>query len=309
MMRSVEICANLRLQMKGRLKILALITLKLAVAMAFLIYLAQTLNWNDIVSQLQLTSYPTIFILLLGSIIGVLIEGLRWKIHVSDPSFGLNHAVRSVGMGLTVSVFLPGGSGGIASRVLQLPSNLDKERWKLVAQATFWQWSAIWHLGLIGYSLRLIFLGESPLFWLAFFSFSLAVAIYLLKSEKLKAYKWLSYIAFPRGGLALLFLSVFRYIVYGSVLWLAIQLTPAFSHLPLSLFLPLILLSFSLQFVLPVLPLLELGLRSSVMIWVFSPFLDSASQMVVWAFLLWFFNLIIPAVFGLFFGWLWFWKS
>jgi uncharacterized membrane protein YbhN (UPF0104 family) len=295
--------------MKGRLKILALIGLKIAIALAFLIYLAREINWKEVSHQLKMTSWVSLLLMLFGSFVGLCLEAFRWKKQVADPQFRLIHAIRAVGMGLTVSVFLPGGSGAIASRVLQLPESKSEERWKLVSQATFWQWSAIWHLGLFCYAIRQIFLGESPIFWFSLGFVSLILASFLLGSKRYASSKWLSYIVFPPGGFSLLYLAAIRYAMYGFVLWLAIQFTPSFLHLSLFKFLPLILLSFSLQFILPVLPLLEIGFRSSVMIWVFTPFLDHESQLVAWAFLLWFFNLIIPAILGLIFGWLWFWKS
>ena len=87
--------------MNGRLKILALISLKFAIAVAFLIYLSQSIQWKDLLFQFKAISYSTTLILLVGSLLGCLIEGLRWKLHVADAAFDFKQAVRSVAMGLS----------------------------------------------------------------------------------------------------------------------------------------------------------------------------------------------------------------
>jgi hypothetical protein len=192
--------------------------------------------------------------------------------------------------------------------VLHLPDSLKEQQWKLVVQATFWQWSAIWHWGLITYAFREYLLGNSPVFLLIFVFTSFIVVFFLLKPSEHERKGWGKWILHPRAGYFLLLLSMLRYVIYASILYLGLTLSPSLFLPSYQVFIPLILLSFSLQFAVPVLPILDFGLRTSVLFWIFDPFGVDVASVASWAFLLWFFNLIVPSTVGLVVGWLWSWE-
>lgn len=295
--------------MKGRLKIVALLGLKVVIASCFFYYLSIQVDWKEVMGTLVKITWKTTLILTLGSACGWLIEGWRWFGHIEHPKFSFLKAVRSVGAGMTVAMFMPGGVGSITSRVLQLPKDRMVDQWKLVTQATFWQWSAVWHLGLLAYAWRAQLLALSPWPWLLMAMISLTIALFFLQPFSYKTGKWLSWVAFPKAGVGLLYWAMLRYLVYALFLWIGLTQSPSIPILPFSYFVPLVVLSFSIQFVAPTIPLLDLGVRSSVMLWVFEPFYTHHSDIVIWAFLLWFFNQLVPAIIGVFSGWIWFSKS
>ena len=96
-----------------------------------------------------------------------------------------------------------------------------------------------------------------------------------------------------------LFLSMLRYSVYSFQFFLLIR----FVNIDISLFQSLTMsaLSFLSMSIIPTIALTEIGVRGSVAIYFFGFLSDNAIGIMTASFALWIINLVVPAIFGVFF--------
>lgn len=237
-----------------------------------------------------------------------LFESKKWQLIAAKyQQISIIQAVKAILVGVSLDSILPFGAGAVGSKVLSLGGNIRR---KLIASIILAQgiqsfWTVMF--GLIGLTqlaamtnLLAVYGGLKSLFLIGTLSILLVMAIVRFWPKILKyiisSVKGLSSISWVK----IIIISFFRYVVFlGQLLLLSIYLAP---EIPLWVLFGCITWMFFAKTIVPKPGHLgALGIRGASVIFFLSLSGYSYSGVVLATLILWFINLAIPSLVGLFF--------
>ncbi len=242
-----------------------------------------------------------------------LIESYKWKhITASIEKISFAKAIKGVLSGLCVGNLTPGRFGEFAGRILFFsPENRSKVSvTHFVCGAT--QLFTTLLFGIICAALWLLNTGEgNSLYTIIFIACCVLLLGLLLVILNIEAvYKKLAHlsflkklnlgeVAYPRKTMIqLVGLSVLRYLVFSLQYVLLLQCCGAEANY-FELFVP-VSISFMLMSAIPMISFIEVAIRASIAVILFSPFNSNELLLVTASTLLWLINIVIPSIIGYF---------
>lgn len=241
--------------------------------------------------------------------INLAFETAKWRlsIHLFEPQ-SLWHNIKSVFIGITLGIITPFQIGDMAGKISYV-NHLSKEKALIVATAGGLAQACVsFSIGILGmafwlhttYSLQLGFILAIASF------FSLVVLFCYINLSKIIPHFFYATSAitvvanqFSTSSLFnILLLSIFRYIVYATQLFLILQ---AF-EIQLSIGISLMCISsiFFIQGFVPSFVFTDISVRGAAIIFILSPFIVNITPALAATYILWLLNRIIPSIIGWF---------
>lgn len=304
---------------KGKIKHIALLVLKLIVFVATLFYLYfKVFKTNEFdgffkqFSNLSIHSFWLIVSVFFIMFINWALETTKWKVLINKlEKISFIRSFMAVWAGLTINNWIPNRMAEFLGRILfiskenrigAVSSTLAGNFAQIIVSLTigaigfvFWKSTVSIYWQLVAVSLILI---TSFIFILVYFKIGFAISIL----EKIKIVKRLSkYLkvikSYSKNELAVvLILSLLRYSVYLFQYYLMII---AFSiDLPFWTTISGVASIFFLQAILPAITITEIGVRGATIIFIFEAFTTNFNGLLAAAYGLWIINIIIPTFFG-----------
>lgn len=303
------------------LKKYTLLILKILLGVACFLFLWYKLKGQftpEKVANLKLTlQYPKAVLALgIASLLmfpNWLIESYKWKhITTSIEKISFKKAIKGVLSGLCVGNLTPGRFGEFAGRILFFsPQNRSKVSVTHFVCGTTQLFTTMM-FGIICSALWLWNTGEGNSLYTIIFivccALLLGLLLVILNIEKV--YKKLSHISFMKrlnlGEVSypgktmfqLIGLSILRYLVFSLQYILLLQCCGAQANY-FELFLP-VAISFMVTSALPMLSFIEVAIRASIAVILFSPFNSNELLLITASTLLWLINIVIPSIIGYF---------
>ncbi len=307
------------------LKVTILLLLSLSIFRQYLVGEWESL-WAETVLNSQKSSilYPAISLLLL--VPNVALEALKWqKLLKGIQDIGFFDAFKAVLAGITIGMFTPNRVGETAGRLALLSPGNRLVGLGLGFTSSLSQLLASFSIGFLG-SLSFVYFTQSHnwlkllipigLFIVALLSLSyfkldymrrFLVKFPILNKEKFRtSINLVANLQIEKLS-AVLFLSATRHLLFSFQLFLLFRFFGGEEST--LLIMSLILTAFFLQTVLPSIALIELGVRSSVMMMLCGMIGVNAIAGIMSTFGLWVINLLIPSVLGMFYWWTFKWDE
>lgn len=275
---------------------------------------------RDIQAYLTVTYLPAYFLLLGMMIVNWGLEAYKWKQLVSPlESIGFGRAFMATLAGISPGLFTPNRIGEFGGRVLFLKNADPAQAIAATIVGSFSQQVACIALGCLGLNYY-VWDKLEPGNWLAtglaFVSLIAVAGVFILYFNvgliaNLKPKnKWLKIIVKKAGVLGkyeseflskILLLSFLRYAVFAGQYMLLLWLFDC-SISPVAMFCSISVI-FLLQAAVPTFALLELGFRGASAIGILGYYSQNNIGILLSSFVLWFVNLVLPALIGLMFYW------
>ncbi len=263
-------------------------------------------NWNE-KGLLALS-----FVLLL-MIVNWTIEGIKWRLLLKGTeNFSLLRSLQSVLTGVAVSLITPNRIGEYMGRILYLRNVNKLQGVTVTIIGSFAQLIVTGFLGLTGLVYYIMNIKQS--LWLAILLISsilLCVALTYFYFHLYKIIEWTSGISFLKKAktyieivkrfdkkqlLRILFLSTLRYLVYTLQFFILLKLFLVEAN-ALDLICTICLIFWAMAIV-PTIAIAEIGIRGETALFFLLPLSANQLGIVSSTMLLWFINLIIPALIG-----------
>jgi hypothetical protein len=247
------------------------------------------------------------------------IETVKWKslIHPIQP-LGYRKAVQSVLFGVSVSMFTPNRIGDIGGRLLYIPSSKRPAVafMNVICAASQWMITIVFGLIALLFLLErtLAVFGTVPVVFFVITGLLTFFLPPLIWSYRLRIWKWITkwkwmerrlQVFKPNDGIApklwinVLFYSLLRYAVFSLQYGLLLHFFGVV--IPVHYMFCLIAGVFFINTVLPSGIITSLGIRGSAALALFGLWSGNSEGIIAATFVLWFFNLVLPAIAGSFF--------
>jgi len=257
-------------------------------------------------SLIRLSIFFPIFILML---INWLLESKKWQLLTKDyHRLSLKESFLSVLSGISTALFTPNRIGDFIGRVSHLPNEHRKKGMISSFYGSFSQWLLTIIMGWIAW-LQLgskLVESQSLFVLISLFYFIIAGALLLLfLSGKVSLFKFvknkLNFDNPPSTTIRikLILFSFLRYLIFTTQFYLLFRLLGL--NLDYALVLSKLGLFYLLTSLVPSTFWGELGIKESVAVWVFSGIVFNSLLIVCATLLLWFINLLVPAIAGNYF--------
>ena len=304
-----------------RLKQIAFMAVKLAIVFGAGFFIYQKLIHNNtldfdyflqLLHDYKLVTVTNISILIAFSLLNWILESLKWKVLVNEIKvISFTEAVKQSLSSLTTSIITPNRIGEYGAKAIYYPKIFRKKILGLNLVGNLMQLCATLIFGVIGL-LYVINTYEVPVFYYRVIRFGILGIVFLYffftyssrKKHIIKGYSFSSLSRFfKKLQLQTLattgFLSVLKYVVFSHQFYFLIWLfTIDVSYLEAMAF---ITSMYVLVSVIPTIFILDVVVKGSVAVWLFS--FIGANEFVVLAIttLMWIFNFAFPAAIGSYF--------
>lgn len=283
-------------------------------ALVYIIYKVKTsIDENDLSLAFPIVRMSYLMIAFLLMFINWGLETYKWRTTI-ESYFQIKfwEAFKIVITGITVSIISPNRVAEIPARVFLLDTNTDRKQliW-LTSFNAMMQLLCTLIIGMVGIILtqhlfNLSFLNYSWVIILLSVSFVVLLFLFIPKFKKLiklipvvKNWQSLQNISISYKKIAYLFLlSLIRYLIFCVQFYLV--LTAFNIHLNDSIELFLIPVTFLFASIIPTILLSEIGVRTSVAVYVFGLVSNDTISIIAASLSLWIINIATPALMGIF---------